>query len=572
MIIREANDVLNEAFKSAKKYINGDPEGDYRKYLETRTHIYKLMQEEIYNLIYNENIYIDKKKLTDFDEFLKNLISNSPDDQSQLESYIKDKLFNYLVSTANKKKVSEIPTNNVEDVKNESVEKKVENVPVEVKNETVEKKVETNRENGIDDQEAEARKLIENIRNGINYDDNISKLFKMYVDMLKNIVYKHPGLAEFKVRDGSEKELIPGSVYIDPKIEDVISETIEPFMKAIKDFNLKGSTKFSTFLYTYVDQYLKNMYTTKQRSKLRQESEFEFILTRGVEDVDKLDDDDVTKLMGLNNITNSKIVDNSGNEYKKNNDYTFDGKEIKWVGKKPKEGEEYKIIFNVSNPSHRISFSDTPPFNDEESKSMTYEEIIPDKSVDIQKLLESNTDEIRKIYARSVGYNIKDEDKEMEDLLSLIWADINLEREEKDLSDQDVKDIILKMVESSEGIKLSDLDLNNPEEKVLYDELMSSIDKIFDYLRKENMLTTSARKKMIFFDLILDYNMDIARRIMEDRFHVSSSTLTEWLSRYVNPSIADAFGLEYYTPKLSIDDLIKLFKESKMQYGSKNKK
>jgi hypothetical protein len=530
------------------------------------------MQEEIYNLIYNENIYIDKKKLTDFDEFLKNLISNSPDDQSQLESYIKDKLFNYLVSTANKKKVSEIPTNNVEDVKNESVEKKVENVPVEVKNETVEKKVETNRENGIDDQEAEARKLIENIRNGINYDDNISKLFKMYVDMLKNIVYKHPGLAEFKVRDGSEKELIPGSVYIDPKIEDVISETIEPFMKAIKDFNLKGSTKFSTFLYTYVDQYLKNMYTTKQRSKLRQESEFEFILTRGVEDVDKLDDDDVTKLMGLNNITNSKIVDNSGNEYKKNNDYTFDGKEIKWVGKKPKEGEEYKIIFNVSNPSHRISFSDTPPFNDEESKSMTYEEIIPDKSVDIQKLLESNTDEIRKIYARSVGYNIKDEDKEMEDLLSLIWADINLEREEKDLSDQDVKDIILKMVESSEGIKLSDLDLNNPEEKVLYDELMSSIDKIFDYLRKENMLTTSARKKMIFFDLILDYNMDIARRIMEDRFHVSSSTLTEWLSRYVNPSIADAFGLEYYTPKLSIDDLIKLFKESKMQYGSKNKK
>jgi len=552
MITREAKDIPNEAFQLAKKYINGDPEGDFRKFLEIRTVIYEAMQEAISDLIRNKGIYIDKKKLTNFDGFLKDLISNSPDDPSQLNSYIDEKLFNYLVSTigTTKRKAPEDVTKKVEEVKKEPVVEEVKNV----------------REKGIDSQEVETRKLIEDIRKGINYDDNISKLFKMYVDMLKSIVYKHPGLAEFKFKKpkGDKIERVPGSVYIDPRIEDVIAETIEPFIKAINDFDLEGSTKFSTFLYTYVDQYLKNMYTTKRKSKLQQEGEFEFILTHSAGKVDKLDEHDAARLKGFD-IKGSKIVDDLGNEYKEGTDYTFDGEEITWIGKMPKEGEEYKIILDVSKSYENISLS--TPLSDgenEESESVELGETISEPSVDILKALESDTDKIRELYAESVGYDLNEEDKEMDDLLSKIWADINLEREEKkrDLSDEEVKDIILKMFESSIGMKLSDLDLNDPEEKVLHDKLVSSIDEIFNYIIKENSSTTEAKKKMIFFDLIHDYDMGTARRIMTDRFKVVPSTLTEWLSRHVNPSIAKALGIEYYTHdnKLSSEHLYNLIK------------
>jgi len=552
MITREAKDVPNEAFQLAKKYITGDPEGDYRKFLEIRTVIYEAMQEAISDLIRSKGIYIDKKKLTNFDEFLKDLISNSPDDPSQLNSYIEDKLFNYLTSTIGKTK-RKTP---------EEITEKVE----EIKKEPVEEKVKTVREKGIDPQEVETRKLIEDIRKGINYDDNLSKLFKMYVDMLKSIVYKHPGLAEFTSRESEsyKREMVPGSVYIDPKIEDIIAETIEPFMKAINDFDLEGSTKFSTFLYTYVDQYLKNMYTTKRKSKLQQEGEFDFILTHGAGKVDKLEDHDAARLIGFN-IKESRIVDDLGNEYKEGIDYTFDGEEITWIGKMPKEGEEYRIIVDASKSYENVSLSNPITGDeDEESESVELGETIPEQTIGILKALESDTDKIRELYARSVGYDLNEEDKEMDDLLSKIWADINLESDEKkrDLTEEEVKDIILKMFESSIGMKLSDLDLNDPEEKVLHDKLMSSIDEIFNYIIKENSSTTEAKKKMIFFDLIHDYDMGTARRIMIDRFKVVPSTLTEWLSRHVNPSIAKALGIEYYTHdnKLSSEHLYNLIK------------
>jgi hypothetical protein len=77
---------------------------------------------------------------------------------------------------------------------------------------------------------------------------------------------------------------------------------------------------------------------------------------------------------------------------------------------------------------------------------------------------------------------------------------------------------------------------------------------------------------MIFFDLIHDYDMGTARKIMTDRFHVNPSTLTEWLSRHINPSIAKALGIEYHTHdnKLSTEHLYNLIKYKKNNYGSEN--
>jgi len=551
MVIKEAEKVPFETFQLAKKYIKGDPEGSYEKFLDIRSAIYEATNEAISDLISNKGIYVDRKKLSDFDEFLRDFISNSPNDPSQLDSYIDDKIFKYLTSTigTSKRRVTKEKKPVVEEVEKKPVEEK-----------EVAKKV---REKGIDPYEVETRKIIKDIRDGVNYDENLSKLFEMYIDMIKNIVYKHPGLVEFSAREseGYKKEKIPGSVYIDPKIEDIIAEAIDPFMKAIKDFDLEGDTKFSTFLYTYVDQYFKNLYTTKQISKLRQEGEFDFVLTRDTGKIDKLEDYNSAKLIGFN-IEESKIIDSTGKEYIENKDYKFDGTEIEWIGDSPKEGNEYQIFIETSKPYKEISLS-SPLSEDEESES-TLEETIPESSVDILKLLESEADKIREQYAQSVGYDLSEEDKDMGDLINKIWVAIRAEEEDKKrrLEDKEIKDIILKMIENSTGIAISDLDLEDTEEKILYDKLVSAVDEIYNYLVKEKLTITDAKKKMTFFDLIQDYDEGTARRIMMDRFGVIPSTLTEWLSRHVNPSIAKVLGIEFNTPdgKLSSEHLYQLIK------------